>query len=53
MSTITKEAYLKNPCRAASLPYWKTQAVAVPENMRVLHADEFSTDLLAQSQDMR
>lgn len=53
MSTITKEVYLKNPCRAASLPYWKAQAVAVPENMRVLHADEFSADLLVQYQDVR
>ena len=34
---MTLEEYLRNPCAASSLPWWKSQAVAVPEGMRIFH----------------
>lgn len=45
---ISKEEYLRSPCRAASIPYWKAVRIAVPDNMMILHEDDFSADLLAQ-----
>lgn len=41
MSTITLAAYLADPCKVSSLPYWKTKAVIVPANMRILHDSEY------------
>ena len=38
---LTKSDYLKDPCRAVSIPYWKAVRIAVPGDMRILHADEF------------
>lgn len=48
---LTKEQYLKNPCRASSLPFWKTARISVPEQMKILHADVFDVKLLEQYQD--
>lgn len=50
-AVITKEEYLRNPCRAASIPYWKAVRVAVPENLRILHADDFRMEMLEQYAD--
>ena len=37
---MEKEVYLANPCKASSLPFWKTNLVNIPENMKiVLEAD--------------
>lgn len=36
-----KAEYLENPCRAASLPYWKTAVTSVPEHMAVVHQEDF------------
>lgn len=38
---ITKEQYLIAPCKASSIPYWKAQSITVPDNMKVLHQDEY------------
>ena len=38
---ITKEQYLIAPCKASSIPYWKAQSTTVPDNMKVLHQDEY------------
>lgn len=38
---ITKEQYLSEPCKAASIPYWKTKSIAIPDSMKVLHQDDF------------
>lgn len=43
---ISKEEYLRDPCRAASVPYWKAVRIAVPERMKILHEDDFSLQLL-------
>lgn len=39
---ITKEEYLANPCKAASIPYWKAKSITVPYGMVILHRDEFN-----------
>ena len=33
--------YLENPCEMSSLPFWKTNAVTIPENMLILRDDMF------------
>ncbi|MBQ7358476.1 MAG: GNAT family N-acetyltransferase [Lachnospiraceae bacterium] len=33
---MDKEFYLENPCKASSLPFWKTNLVKIPDNMKVL-----------------
>ena len=43
-----KARYLENPCRVSSIPYWKTVRVTVPENMKILHEDDFSAEMLEQ-----
>lgn len=37
---------MKDPCRALSIPYWKSATVSVPEDMKILHGEEFCFDLL-------
>lgn len=51
MNTVTKKQYLDNPCRAASIPYWKAVCISVPDNMLVLHDSEFYTELLKRYMD--
>lgn len=41
MSTITKDDYMENPCRAASIPYWKAKSITVPDGIKILHQDGF------------
>ena len=33
--------YRADPCRASSLPFWKTERVTVPENITILREDRF------------
>lgn len=39
---ITKEEYLKDPCRDSSLSFWKTERTPVPERLSVVREDQFS-----------
>jgi len=48
---LQKAEYLRNPCRAAALPYWKEVSVCLPENMRVVHDRDFSQELLTEYAD--
>ena len=50
-SVTTKEEYLQNPCRAASVPYWKTADISVPGNMLIVHAEDFRKELLERYMD--
>ena len=45
--------YLRSPCGASSLPFWKTEAVSVPENMLVVRDDAFTPDLAKEYEDVR
>jgi GNAT superfamily N-acetyltransferase len=38
---VTKEQYLADPCAAASIPYWKARAIAVPDGMKILYGSEY------------
>lgn len=38
---LTKEQYLADPCKAASIPYWKVKSITVPDGMMILHQDEY------------
>ena len=37
---MKKEIYLVNPCKASSLPFWKTNLVKIPENMKIVLEDD-------------
>lgn len=37
---MEKEIYLANPCKASSLPFWKTNQIAIPENMMIMLEEE-------------
>ncbi len=38
---VTRERYLADPCRAASIPYWKAKTITVPSGMKILHREEY------------
>lgn len=38
---ITRQQYLADPCKAASIPYWKIESITVPDSMKILHQDEY------------
>lgn len=46
MNKISKKQYLENPCSTASIPYWKTVCISVPDNMKILHDRDFDAELL-------
>lgn len=43
---MTLNEYLKNPCGISSIPYWKVKSIAIPENIMILHNNDFSESLL-------
>ncbi len=49
---ITLEAYLRDPCGGASLPFWKENSTQVPKHMRIVHARDFSEVLLLSYTDV-
>ena len=38
---ISPESYAKDPCGSLSIPYWKHLEIAVPQNMRIVHARDY------------
>lgn len=38
---ISKDEYLTNPCKTASIPYWKAKSIAIPDSMKILHQGDF------------
>ena len=38
---LTKEQYLTDPCKAASIPYWKAKSITIPDGMKILHQNEY------------
>ena len=38
---ITAEEYLKDPCGASSLPFWKTEQTEIPQGMKIVPEDQF------------
>lgn len=48
---ITRNTYLKKPCTASSIPYWKAKNITIPASMKILHEKDFSADLLKDYND--
>jgi len=40
--TINKNEYLICPCRVASIPYWKAKTITVPDDMSIVHQDDWN-----------
>lgn len=34
--------YINNPCRTLSIPYWKQKNIKVPDNIKIVHNDEYN-----------
>lgn len=45
---LTKEQYLADPCRAASIPYWKANSITVPDGVKILHREEYDEAMYQQ-----
>lgn len=43
--------YLKSPCSNLSLPYWKSKVIAVPDNIKIVHHNDFNSKLLEDYSD--
>lgn len=39
--------YRADPCRASSLPFWKTESLVVPDHVTILRDDEFDASVCA------
>ncbi len=39
---ILLKEYIKNPCRSLSIPYWKQRNIKVPDNIKIVHNDEYN-----------
>lgn len=50
---ISMETYKENPCKASSIPYWKTKHLTIPSNMKIMHNDEFDETILDRYFDRR
>ena len=41
---MEKEIYLENPCKASSLPFWKTNLEKIPDNIKVVLDEDLQSD---------
>ena len=41
MISLTKESYLKDPCGASSLPFWKSEQIKIPANISIFREEDF------------
>ncbi len=48
---ITLTEYLINPCGTLSIPYWKAKNIAILPDMKILHDNDFSEDILSDYTD--
>ncbi len=39
---VLLKEYIKNPCRSLSIPYWKQRNIKVPDNIKIVHNDEYN-----------
>lgn len=50
---IDKSKYLENPCRYSPIPFWKLEEISIPDNMLIIHEEEFDKSLLSSYDDER
>ncbi|MDE5604716.1 MAG: GNAT family N-acetyltransferase [Eubacterium sp.] len=43
--------YLENPCGNLSIPYWKNENIRIPENMKIVHNNDFKDSYLLDYSD--
>lgn len=48
---ISLENYLRNPCSSSSIPYWKAKNITIPDNMKIVHENVFSAEMLNEYED--
>ena len=41
---MTAEEYLIEPCKASSLPFWKTEQIEIPGDMQMIREDCFDAE---------
>lgn len=53
VNRIKLQDYIENPCRASSLPYWKTKSISVPDDMLIVHDEQYQTGHFDEYNDER
>lgn len=48
---ISLKEYSENPCKKASIPYWKNKNIKIPSNMKIVHHEKFDNNDLKDYQD--
>lgn len=41
---ISVDRYKQNPCRLSSIPYWKMRTFKIPDNMKVIHHEDYNDE---------
>lgn len=44
-TTLSLQAYLSDPCAAASIPYWKQKTISLPLNMKIVHERDYNSEV--------
>ena len=53
MNQVKLQEYIQNPCRASSLPYWKTKTISVPAGMLIAHDEQYQAGNFEEYDDER
>lgn len=53
MMKIDIKEYLKSPCSASSLPYWKSKNIKVPSDILVVHDKDYKPNIFHEYKDER
>jgi len=48
---ISLDNYLNNPCSSSSIPYWKAKNITIPDNMKIVHENDFFAEMLYEYAD--
>jgi len=48
---ISLSEYLKDPCGMLSIPYWKSKRISIPDNMKIIHGNDFNKTYLEKYTD--
>lgn len=41
---ISVDRYKENPCRLSSIPYWKMRTFKIPDNIKVIHHEDYNAE---------
>ena len=51
MKCLSLSEYLLAPCRASSIPYWKTKITDIPDNIQIVHDKNYEESKFADYAD--